>query len=103
ENITCEPYDLCVHCGYTMRAGSSRGACHCEQGSDSYVRVHKITTANTTENSKRPLVKCVSCENSHPFGILRTFFTGQEAVTSVIGTALFEELPSYQLKRELVE
>ena len=30
------------------------------------------------------------------------FFSGQEAVTSVISTALFEELPSYELKEEIV-
>ena len=31
------------------------------------------------------------------------FFSGQEAVTSVIATALFEELPSYKLEKTIIE
>ena len=50
-----------------------------------------------TEEEKGTLTKCPACENTSPFGILRQFFTGQEAVTSVLGTALFEELPSYSV------
>lgn len=40
------------------------------------------------------------CESVNRLGILRSFFTGQEASTSVIGTALFEQLPGYINKVE---
>lgn len=96
EDIAYEAYDLCSHCGYITRAGSTRIGC--EHDRSSYVRVQRIKTGDTF----KPLTKCVSCENTNSFGILRMFFTGQEAVTSVIGTALFEELPAYKVKNEVI-
>lgn len=95
-DVSYEPYDLCPHCGYIIRAGSTRSGCEHERSS--YILVQRIKTGDPT----KPLTKCVSCENTNSFGILRMFFTGQEAVTSVIGTALFEELPAYEEKREVV-
>lgn len=96
ENIKHEEYELCVHCGYLCRTGASKEHC-CENDKSAFVTVQKITI----ENPSRVLTKCVACENTNNAGILRMFFTGQEAVTSVIGTALFEELPSYTVKREI--
>lgn len=95
-NVSYEAYDLCPHCGYIIRAGSTRRSC--EHDRNSYIRVQHIKRGDPS----KPLTKCVSCENTNSYGILRMFFTGQEAVTSVIGTALFEELPAYQVKKEVV-
>ena len=52
----------------------------------------------TTNEKDGRVTKCVSCENTNPLGILRGFFSGQEASTSVIGTSLFEQLPSHEKK-----
>ena len=97
ENMKAQLYKLCPHCGKLMRGGagmSYQGMC--EHNSSEYVTVFKITCKGDT------LRKCVACENVNANGILRPFFTGQEAVTSVIGTALFEELPSYKAIKEKI-
>jgi hypothetical protein len=97
ENLVPEAYDLCCHCGTLVKSGSMKQGC--EHPREAHVRVQKMTRGD----DKKPFTKCVSCENTNQFGILRMFFTGHEAVTSVIGTALFEELPAYEEKKEVVE
>lgn len=96
ENIAAEEYELCPICGYIMRAGAigDRG---CEHDKNLYSKVIKVKINNDTGK----LTKCLSCENINSYGIIRMFFTGQEAVTSVIGTALFGELPSYRVINEV--
>lgn len=97
ENMKAQSYKLCPHCGKLMRKGSSTSHKEmCEHDSSEYVNVIKITRKDG------PLRKCVACENMNRNGILRPFFAGQEAVTSVIGTALFEELPSYKVIKEQI-
>lgn len=96
ESIGHEEFELCSRCGTLCRPGASNEQ-RCEHDKNYFVRVQKIKV----ENPSRILTKCLSCENTNTFGILRMFFTGQEAVTSVIGTALFEELPSYAVRREV--
>ena len=86
--IDAEEYLICPYCGYLVKNGSKN---HCEHNSKSYVKVYRVSF--TTE--RRILTKCLRCENVNSSGVLRMFFSGQEASTSVIGTALFEELPSY--------
>lgn len=98
EGIEYEEYYLCSRCGKLNRKGAPKEYC-CEHDSKYYVKVFKIEIKN---ESKR-LTKCPCCENTNSAGVLRMFFAGQEAVTSVIGTALFEELPSYTIKREIIE
>ncbi|MDF2800399.1 MAG: helicase [Anaerocolumna sp.] len=98
ENIRAEEYELCSRCGLICRPGVSSEH-RCEHDKKFFVTVFKVDINNPSHT----LTKCLSCENTNSFGILRMFFTGQEAATSVIGTALFEELPSYSIKREVVQ
>ncbi len=93
ENIDVEPYELCPCCGRIQRAHLTRPN-YCEHGKKSYIPVLRVKTKG--EN----LCKCPACEATSPTGITRMFFTGQEAVTSVVGTALFEALPSYEISIE---
>lgn len=97
ENMDYTEYELCSRCGLLRRPGELGGAV-CEHEDKYFVKVFKVIV----KNDSRTVTKCLSCENTNSFGILRTFFTGQEAVTSVIGTALFEELPSYMVKQEFI-
>ncbi len=90
ESIEIKEYELCPYCGYIRETGS-RGTC--EHNAESYVKVYK----SIIKNESGTLTKCLSCENVNNMGVLRMFFSGQEASTSVIGTALFEELPSYKI------
>ena len=98
ENLEAEEYEICPRCGFIRRAGLLKESC-CEHGSAGLIKVFKVYS----KNEKGIITKCPACENTNTSGILRMFFTGQEAVTSVIGTALFESLPSYKLVHERIE
>lgn len=97
ENIDVTEYKLCSRCGFIQREDLINGDT-CEHGDDFVVKVFGIRL----KNESGTLTKCLSCENTNSFGVLRMFFSGQEAATSVIGTALFEELPSYIVKKEII-
>lgn len=81
-----ETYELCPICGALTRPGGKR---LCDHGPT--ITVHKVSL----KDGSNTLSKCPACENTSATGVLRQFFVGQEAVTSVVGTALFENLPSY--------
>ena len=98
ENINVIEYEICSRCGFLRKNGVINGK-RCEHDNSYYVKVFKVEPKNQT----RTLTKCLSCENTNTYGILRMFFTGQEASTSVIGTALFQELPSYTIKQEIMQ
>ena len=87
--MEAEQYKICPKCGMVRKA-SLAGKSRCEHDLSEYVDVVRVKSSN----EKAGITKCVACESTNPYGILRPFFSGQEAVTSVIGTSLFEELPS---------
>ena len=97
EKIKVQEYKLCSRCGKLMISNASSFEC-CEHKKEEYVSVYCVIKSDDQE-----LTKCVACENVNKNGVLRQFFSGQEAVTSVLGTALFEELPSYEIIREKIE
>lgn len=96
EGIEAEAHLICPYCGYLKKEGSSS---HCEHDQSTYVKVYRIKLIGETHT----LTKCPRCENVNTSGVLRMFFSGQEASTSVIGTALFEELPSYRVTLQKCE
>ena len=87
-----EKYEVCAFCGFLRRAGQAQPQT-CEHGNAAMVPLIRTNV----KNESGTLTKCPVCEYSNTSGVLRRFFTGQEAVTSVIGTALFEELPAYKV------
>lgn len=93
EGVDVEPYYICPYCGFIKAENSNL---NCEHGSGDYVKIFRVNV----NNESRTLTKCPHCENTKSTGVLRMFFSGQEASTSVIGTALFEELPSYKITTE---
>lgn len=95
EDLTTSAYELCPYCGYIRPANEVHKKA-CEHGSSDYIKLIKVKTSKVTGR----VTKCVCCESVNRLGILRSFFTGQEASTSVIGTALFEQLPGYINKVE---
>lgn len=93
ENLKTEQYELCPYCGFIR----NKNVVHkgkCEHNEAEYTKLTKVKTSEITGR----VTKCLCCEGVNSLGILRAFFTGQEASTSVIGTALFEELPSHEKK-----
>lgn len=95
EGLKVEEYLLCSRCGKLMPLNASSSE-RCEHVAEDFVKVFRI------EKKRDVLTKCISCENVNVKGVLRQFFAGQEAVTSVLGTALFEELPSYKVIKEKI-
>lgn len=93
ENLKTEQYELCPYCGF-IRSKNVVHKSKCEHSEAEYIKLTKVKTSEITGR----VTKCLCCEGVNSLGILRAFFTGQEASTSVIGTALFEELPSHEKK-----
>lgn len=91
SELKVEEYELCPHCGFT-RSVNTVHKTSCGHDESHFVKIIKVKTTNIKTGR---VTKCIACENVNRLGILRGFFTGQEASTSVIGTALFEELPSH--------
>lgn len=91
-----EEYEICARCGSINHAG---GKHFCEHGSEYFVTVTKV---QLTE-ARQTLTKCPHCEGVNTMGILRRFYAGQEAITSVIGTSLFESLPSQKISYTVAE
>ncbi len=97
SNLVIEKYELCPHCGFIRSAYDVHKKC-CDHDENDYINLYKV---KTTDEQNGRVTKCVCCENVNRLGILRGFFSGQEASTSVIGTSLFEELPSHE-KRVII-
>ncbi len=88
-----EECEICPHCGF-IRPANEVTKTSCGHHTP-FVKVFKVKTTNAKDGR---VTKCIHCENVNRMGILRGFFSGQEASTSVIGTALFEQLPSHEKK-----
>ena len=80
-------YVVCPVCG----AISSEADLHfkplCEHNEKYYRHIYRV------EVSKRHGMKCPACS----FGSFRRFYLGSEAATAVLGTELFEQLPSEEV------
>ncbi len=92
SELAVESFELCPHCGY-IRSANEVHKSSCGHSESDFVKV--IQVKSISKNDTARVTKCIACENVNRLGILRGFFTGQESSTSVIGTALFEELPSH--------
>lgn len=95
-DMEAEEYEICARCGFVRRKARMKQEC-CEHGDACMVKAFKVHV----KGARGILTKCPACENTNSRGMLRMFFSGQEAVTSVIGTSLFEELPSYKVSVEM--
>lgn len=87
EKIEFNESRICARCGHIRKATSQQ---FCEHKTEFEIPVIKVET----KNEDGVLRKCLACEAFNAWGIIRRFFTGQEAVTSVLGTVLFQVLPS---------
>ncbi len=93
ERLEVKNFELCPHCGFIREANQVHKN-KCEHSESEYIKLIRV---KQSERRGR-VTKCVKCEAINNTGILRHFFSGQEASTSVIGTALFEELPNKEKK-----
>lgn len=86
ENGT-EDYVLCLECGAIAPQADSRFQRPCEHDPAGYVKVRHVL------KTKQGSAKCPICG----FGSFRRFYLGAEAATAVLGTQLFEQLPSEEI------
>lgn len=86
QAIDKDDYLICAQCGALIHESQyNHRACSC--GADNYVRVRRAKKTDSGND------KCPSCDQ----GRLRTVYIGSDAATSVLGTALFEELPETEV------
>lgn len=83
---------LCPRCGKVSAENDRRNE-PCGHDPNEFVKVIRIEL-----KSDKNLTKCYVCENRNNQKVLRAFFTGQESVSSVLSTALYEELPDYRVE-----
>ena len=93
EHLQITNYELCPHCGFIRERGQVHKT-KCEHDEKGYISLTKVKHSERTGR----VTKCIKCEGTNNQGILRSFFSGQEASTSVVGTALFEELPNTEVQ-----
>ena len=86
EDISPEDYRLCPSCGVIKKTTAVGPICNCN--SKAYLSLKKV-------KSKAGMVhKCIACGNTNPHGsIIWRFLLGGDAVTSVLATALYQNLP----------
>ena len=80
-------YLICPVCGVLCTEADAKYAKPCEHDSGTYVRLRKVN------QTKSGIPKCPACG----FGSFRRFYLGSEAATAVLGTELFEQLPSEEV------
>ena len=88
EKLDVNYYELCPHCGFIRPKFAVHQSC-CDHSESEYITLTRVKQSERTGR----VTKCYNCDYVNYTGVLRSFFSGQEASTSVIGTALFEELP----------
>lgn len=84
-----DEYIICAKCG-TIRHTGDRNVCDCMN--EFYV---KVTKAQKSKESG--MMRCSACS----YGELRRFFLGSEAATSVLATALYENMPREKTRQFL--
>ena len=87
EDDGTEDYVLCPVCGAIAPQVDSRFQQPCEDDSAGYVKIRHV------RRTKQGTAKCPACG----FGSFRRFYLGAEAATAVLGTQLFEQLPSEEV------
>jgi len=79
-----DDYVVCPICGAISTEADCKFTSPCEHDRSNYVRVRRVT------KNRNGTAKCPACG----FGSFRRFYLGSEAATAVLGTELFEQLPS---------
>lgn len=82
-----EIFDLCGRCGAIDRAEALLSSCRCTQDEQQHYQLQKVPSRDRQVNH------CPAC-GTRSRGLVLRFLTGQDAATSVLATALYQEIPS---------
>ena len=86
-------YAICPICGAISTEADLKYEIPCEHDKDSYIKLRLV------DHTKSGLSKCPACG----FGSFRRFYLGSEAATAVLGTELFEQLPTEEITEVIEE
>ena len=96
EAGTDEEYILCGKCGAIGHTDNVDLPCNC--GRENYFRVIKVSVKEGN------IHKCPACGSRTSVGsVVRRFILGAEAVTSVLGTALYQQIPEEELEVSIAD
>lgn len=93
EQVEREIFLVCGQCGAIDREGALLPLCRCAQGQELRWRVQRVPSRDRQVNH------CPACGARSP-GLVLRFLTGQDAATSVLATALYQEIPPSQTTRD---
>lgn len=91
DETEAEPdeYILCAKCGAIRHIGD-KNVCEC-------MRDYGVSVIKSVKRKDSELVRCPACS----YGELRRFYLGNEAATSVLATALYENMPDEETRQFL--
>lgn len=95
DDNSFERYTLCSRCGRIVKGTGLKNKI-CEHDNMYYVTVAKVSKKDDSEKINR-CPKCHSVNNNK--GILRQYLVGNNAVSAVIGTALYNVLPDTKITK----
>ena len=92
DDVESNTYKLCSNCGAISRVDNVKGKfCKCGKSFINYI-------VDTEKTEKSEIKHCMCCDAASVSGsILRNFFVGQDAATSVVATSLYSVLPSVSI------
>lgn len=96
ENNNVNSYIICAKCGAIKKSASLPGL-SCGHDKKYYNILIKVKENNIVLN-KCPSCRIINTQRS----IIRPFFLGNEAATSVIATALYNELPDIKITKDII-
>lgn len=85
-DLAQDEYELCACCGGIWPVNQLTGKCSCTSDQNHRWRLIKVPIKNGQVN------KCPACGNRSP-GIVKRFLTGKDATASVLGSALYQQIP----------
>jgi len=91
ENNKLEYYYLCPHCGFIIEENQIKKN-HCDCNKNDYIKIVKA----------KSLLIGARCGNCHR-GAYKRLYLGNDAATSVLATALYEELPELTYEEDIDE
>lgn len=86
-------YQICGKCGAVEKENLIGGMC--EHGDEHY---HTLRKASSDDDGN--VHTCLNCGKTNPQGsVVWRFLLGKDAISSVLGTSLYEELPKKEIQR----
>lgn len=91
-----ENYILCIHCGSIKKENLIENLCNC--GKENYLKIIQVPQTESCVH------KCYHCGNVITNGsIVQRFLFGEDAVASVLATALYQNLPEPIKEKKNIE